>query len=455
MAKVLLIQPNLSITDRGQKRGNTPLSLIYLGTAIKKKHQVKIFDRNLNSKDATLINLLKEYSPEIVGITSMTSQMLLDIIHIGPLIKKHLPKVIIVVGGVHATVEPDSVLDEPYVDYVIRGEGEEAFLEFCSVFDKNPEKLGKLKNINKNPLRPLIDLNKLDPLDFSLVDLKSYSSVWISTSRGCPGNCSFCYNSKMWGKNGKPFARFLNTEKTIELFRDVIENHGITEFNIADDNFVTFKQRCLDVCKFLEERYEGKISFFSVMRADRVDDEILSAIKKAGCNTIEFGSESGSQRMLNFLNKQISIETQGKAIELCHKHGIFNWDSFMFGIPGETIEDLNLTKKFIKKYKPDKIMAYIFTAMPGSLIFEDLVKRGIIKKPKTLLDWAKYIKGFSFNQVKHNKSLIPDPVLEKTIRKFNKYRGYRTKIKKFFWWMKKGKVKYVFKKLKGELNRLF
>jgi radical SAM superfamily enzyme YgiQ (UPF0313 family) len=452
MAKILLIQPNLGLTGRGQRPCDPPLSLIYLGTAIKKKHQVKIFDRDLNPKDENLIRVLKEYSPEIIGITSMTSQMLFDIIHIGPIIRGHLPKAIVVVGGVHATVEPDSVLNEPYVDYIIRGEGEEAFLEFCDVFNRNPKKLGKLENVNKNPLRPLIDLNTLERPDFSLIDLKAYGPMWINTSRGCPGNCSFCYNSKMWGKNGRPCVRFFNTKKTIELFRDVIENQGRTEFNISDDNFVTFKQRCLEVCKFLEQKYAGKISFLCAMRADRVDDEILSAIKKAGCNSIVFGSESGSQKTLNFLNKQISVEAQGKAIELCHKHGIFSWDSLMFGIPGETMEDLNFTKKFVKKYNPDKIMVHIFTAMPGTAIFEDLVKKGVIKKPKTLLDWAKYIDGYSFHQLKHNRSMIPDSVLKRTVKEFTEYKEYRTKIKKFFWWVKKGKIKYVFKRLRSELN---
>jgi len=447
MAKILLIQPNINILGKeGLIQNAPPLSLIYLGTAVKKTHTVKILDRATNSKDEYLIKILEEYTPDIIGITSMTSQMLYDIIHIGPIIKKHLKKSIILIGGVHASVDPDSVLNEPYVDFVLRGEGEAAFLEFCDTFDKNPKNLSKLRNINKNPLRPLIDLNKWDNPDFSLVNLEDYGSMWISTSRGCPGNCSFCYNARMWGINGNPCVRFLNTEKTIALFRDIIENHHKTEFSIADDNFVTFKQRCLDVCKFLENRYKGKISFFMMARADRVDDEILAALKRAGCNTITFGSESGSQRVLDLLNKQISVETQGNSIALCHKHNIFAWDSFMLGIPGETREDLDKTLKFIRKYKPDTAMGYIFTPMPGNILFDKLVHSGEITPPKTLADWARWNDGY-YLKIKKNLSKIPNQEIIYAFRKLQKFRKYKTKLKKFFWRLKKGNFRFILSRL--------
>jgi radical SAM superfamily enzyme YgiQ (UPF0313 family) len=175
------------------------------------------------------------------------------------------------VGGVHPTIEPDSVLNEPYVDYIIRGEGEEPFLEFCDGFDKKSKNLGEIRNINKNPLRPLMDVNKLKFPDYSLVDLKDYGQIFISTSRGCPGACTFCYNVEMWGKGGHPCVRFFNTEKTKQLFTEAIEKYGIREFTIADENFTTFKKRCVEVCDFLYERYRGIIDFFVFARADFIE----------------------------------------------------------------------------------------------------------------------------------------------------------------------------------------
>ena len=113
MAKILLIQPHENIKKEVKDPLHTPLSLILLATAIKKQHEVKIYDRNINYDDKNILGLIKEYCPDIIGFTSMTSQMLFDIMYLGPIIKKVIPKIVIIVGGVHATVEPDSVLNEP------------------------------------------------------------------------------------------------------------------------------------------------------------------------------------------------------------------------------------------------------------------------------------------------------------------------------------------------------
>ena len=184
MAKVLLIQPHrdLKIIDSEEKYA-IPSSLLVVATAIKDKHSVKIYDRNVEIGDKRFFEFLKKDNPDIIGFTAMTSAMLLDIIHLGPLIKKENKKIIIVIGGVHPTIEPDSVLNEKYVDYIIRGEADEAFLEFCDIFDKNPKKLGTLKNINKNELRPLMNMDKLKFPDYSLINLKKYNQVFIMTTR--------------------------------------------------------------------------------------------------------------------------------------------------------------------------------------------------------------------------------------------------------------------------------
>lgn len=452
MAKVLLIQPHrdIRIIDSKEKYA-IPSTLIVVATAIKDKHPVKIYDRNVERKDEKFLESLREYDPDIVGFTAMTSAMLLDIIHLGPLIKKENKKIIIVVGGVHPTIEPDSVLNEDYVDYIIRGEGDEAFLEFCDTFDKNPKRLGRLKNVNKNELRPLMDMNKVKFPDYGLIDLKKYGQVFIMTSRGCPGDCTFCYNAKMWGKDGHSFVRMYDTEKTKKFLEEIIEKYNIKEFTIGDENFTTFKTRAIEICKFLKEKYDKKVNFFVFSRADFVNDEILQALKKAGCSGLQFGSESGSQRVLDFLNKKISVEVQGKAFELCRKNKIFSDASFMIGIPTETVEEVNMTEKFIKKSKPDIADVKIFNPMPGSLIFDDLVKQGLIKKPETLEQWANWTGNWSI--IKHNYSKIPDDLLWKIANRLWNYKYYSTRIRKALYWIKRGRLKNVIKKTRNLIIR--
>lgn len=444
MAKVLLVQPHRDIRLNSEEQYAIPSSLIVVATAIEDKHPVKIYDRNLEKDDGKFLEFLREYNPDIIGFTAMTSPMLFDVIHLGPLIKQEKQDSILVVGGVHPTIEPDSVLNEDYVDYIIRGEGDESFLEFCDVFDKNPEGLKDLKNVNKNPLRPLVDMNTLKFPDYSLIDLKKYGQVFLMTARGCPGDCTFCYNSKMWGKDGHPFVRMYDTDRTKQFLKEAIEKYYITDFTIGDENFTTFRKRAIEVCNFLEKNYKGRINFFVFSRADCLSDELLQALKRAGCSGIQLGSESGSQRVLDFLNKKISVEVQGKAFDLCRRNKIFSDASFMVGIPTETLEEAQITKEFIKKYKPDLADVKIFNPMPGSVIFDDLVKEGKIKKPETLEEWAEWSGNWSV--IKHNYSQIPDDALLKIAGSIWNYKYYRTRIKKALYWIKRGRLKNVFKR---------
>jgi anaerobic magnesium-protoporphyrin IX monomethyl ester cyclase len=448
MAKILLIQPNEDIRDRNRKTITfTPLSLIYLGTAIEDKHTIKIYDRNVNNNDQDFIKFLKEYNPQIVGLTSVVSTILFDVIHLGKLIKKILPESTIIVGGVHATIDPDSLLNEPYVDYVLRGEGEEAFLEFCNTFDKNPAKLKTLKNINKNPIRPFVDLNKLKLPNYNLLDLDKYQKFFVNLTRGCIANCSFCYNVQMWGKNCNPFVRAYSTENTIELMRRVVEEYKRKNFHIIDDNFLFFKSRCIEVCKFLEKY---KVGFYACSRADSINDEILIALKKAGCHTIAIGIESGSQKMLDLLNKKVTLEQNINAIKLCKKYEIKGDALFMIGLPTETVTELNETIKFIKKYDPDVANMHIYNPMPAKL-FDDLILKGRIKKPTTLEEWANH--GGLWVAFNNNVSEIPEKKLREAIKEIERFHFLRKKIKRTLFWIRKGEYDYVLRKMKEILNR--
>lgn len=438
MAKVLLIQPNSDIRDKRKKEPFTPLSLLYLATAIEDKHEVKIYDRNIYDSDKQFKAYLREYNPAIVGFTSMASSVLFDIMHLGKIIKKISSKTIIVVGGVHATCDPDSLLKEPYIDYVIRGEGEEAFLEFCNTWDKNRKELKKIRNVNKNPLRPFVDLNKLKIVNYDFLELKKYNEFYVSLSRGCIGNCTFCYNSEMWGNKGRPFIRSYSTEKAIELFRNIIEKHHRRMFHIVDDNFLFFKSRCIEICKFLEKY---KINFNLSGRVDNVDDEILIALKKAGCNYIAFGIESGSQRMLDFLRKGVSMKQNIRAVKLCKKHGMTCDANLIIGLPEENPEDLRKTVNFVKSYQPEVVNVHRYTPIPSNL-FNYCISKKLLQKPNTLEEWSK-CGDINNNQTKKNFSNIREEELKKAAREMEKFHFYRRRFKRFLFWIKKGELKHL------------
>jgi len=446
MAKVLLIQPH---QDRSEMEKEvitfTPLSLVYLGTAIEDKHQIKIYDRNIYNDDERFVKFLQHYKPDIIGITSVVSTMLFDVMHLGKLIKKIDQKITLIIGGVQATVDPDAVLNEPYVDYIMRGEGEEAFLEFCDTFDKDKKILGKLRNVNKNPLRPFIDMNKLKLPNYNLLELEKYEKFYVNLSRGCIANCKFCYNVQMWGNKGCSYVRSYSRDNIIKLFENVVEKYKRKVFWIVDDNFLLFKNICIEACNFLKKY---NVHFWAPARADCVNEEILIALKSAGCHTIAIGVESGSQRVLDFLNKNVTVEQNAKAIQLCKKHGVTTDALIMLGLPTETREELQETIDFVKKYKPDIASAHMYNPMPAEL-FDYCVEKGLVTKPITLEEWANFGGLFRSN---HNVSDASNEDIQRAVEELEDFEVFQKKIKRLLFWVKAGQIKYALRTVKRNIS---
>lgn len=440
MAKVLLVQPNADLKKvYGRATPFTPLSLIYLGTAIEDTHKVNIYDRNMYPEDKDFIKKVKDYSPDIIGFNSAAGTILHDIIHLGKLIKKRFPKIIVMVGGVQAHFDPDCMLAEPYIDYVMRGEGEEAFLEFCNTFDKDKSKLKDLKNINNNPLRPFVDMNTLKLPNYNLVEVDKYEKFFVNLSRGCVGNCQYCYNVQMWGKKKRPFVRAFNTERSLELFKMIVEKYKRKVFFIIDDNFIFFKSRCIEICNFLKGH---DCHFYVSSRADCVNKEVLVALRDAGCHTISMGIESGNQRVLDFICKETTVEQNIKSIQLCKEYGVGCNANVVIGFPTETIEEMNDTINLVKEYKPDTVSAHIYNPYP-SFLMEYCIDKKLMKRPKTLEDWANF--GNMFRTSKENVSIIPSELLEKTCQDLEHFNFLEKKWNRFKYWFGAGEYKYIFK----------
>jgi len=436
MAKVLFIQPNYGTTQFK----NIPIAQVTLGTIlINEGNEIKILDRNIDFRDSTLKAILKEFKPDIVGMTSITGPMLIDIANIAKVVKDNSNSLVIV-GGIHATLDPLCFLNLKTVDYVVRGEGEIVMIEMCKLIDKGKRDFSKLNNVNFNKSNPPIDINKFPVPDYNLVDVKKYPLIMFITSRGCPwGNCTFCYNARPgYAKNP---LRMYNTENTLKMILPIIEKYNIKEFEIGDDNFGVPNKRTFEVCKALEKY---KVAFHIFQRTDLVREDLMIALKKAGCWSMQFGFESGSQRILDLLKKGATIEQSINAIKMAKKHGIFIDGSFMVGIPGETMEDINKTIDFIKKYKPDSVDAKILIPYPGTEIYYDCIKNGKITAPKNLKEWSSF---FSKKEGSINVSDIPTKTLLETIARLNK-KDPLVYFKKFKKLVFSGHANYIKLKLK-------
>jgi radical SAM superfamily enzyme YgiQ (UPF0313 family) len=441
MAKVLLIQANYDIDSNGEVPW-MPIALVEIATFINENGQeAKILDRNIYPDNNKLLSILKDFNPDIVGMTCYTSQIIKDVKQIARLTKEN-SKALVIVGGIHATLEPKSLLDFGYIDYIVRGEGEYPLLEICQLIDKskaNKANILKIENVNYNKLRPLINLRDMPIPNYDLLEVKKYPFASFYTSRGCPGKCTFCYNQSKT-------LRIYDTKKTIAMITGVIEKYKIKEFNILDDNFANQSMRTTEICDALS-KYNS--IFHCFLRTDQVTDKVMSELKKAGCWIIQFGFESGSQRILDFLNKGTTVQQNELAIKQCKKYGIFVDGSFMIGLPTENNTELNETISFIKKNKPDISNIKIYKPYPSTELYNYCVKNKLIQVPSDLDEWKDFCELKEGNV---NVSNIPTEVLIKTLKDFDRTRSSSIAIRKSLFLLKSGHINYLLFKARNILT---
>jgi len=398
MNKIALINPGKNKAYGLQE----PISLAIIAAYLEKNGvEVTIIDE-LAGGDVN--KELDKFKPDIAGITS-TTPLAEDAYRIAALCRKK--GISTIMGGPHASSIPKDALR--HVNAIIIGEGEYAML--------NIAKNGVTSKIIKGNY--VKDLDTLPFPAYHLLNMKHYMSTKdriqesylqfvglhkkvasIITSRGCPYDCTFCHNS--W--KGLPF-RFNSPEYVIDLIKNLIKNYEIDNLWFFDDNLFANKPRLKKIFKLLKEN-KINLPWAGNARVDNVDEEILMAAKGAGCKQVTFGFESGSQRILDILNKKTTVEQNSKAIRLCGELGLLANGTFMIGNPTETVKDIRMTQDFIRKHKIYGCGVLITTPYPKTKLWDWCEKKG--KIPKNF-KWSDY----DYRKIPINVSDIPPKKLKK------------------------------------------
>ena len=382
-----------------------PLGLLSISRYLVDRYKVKIIDQRID-KDWKR-QLLKELnkSPLCLATTSTTTSEIMYALEVSRFTKR-ISDIPVILGGEvtiprgrlcswlwHPSLLPKQTLENPNVDIVIKGEGEITFFELIKRLEKNKD-IKEVRgicfkdrgNIKINPNRPLLDLNKLPDIPYYLIDVKRYNrqfkgSLPLETSRGCINNCSFCINSN------QPY-RYLKTEKMIEQIRYLIKNYDIKHIFFSDDNFFLNYKR---IKKFMRILIKDKIDITWSANGgiNSISHYDLKLLQKSGCNKIFVGAESGSQRILNFINKNIKVNRIRDAYKKFLNSNICLSINFMMGFPNETEEDLKKTINlmFSLLNKNTEIFLSIYKPCPNTPLYSHSVKKGL-KIPKSLIDWA-------------------------------------------------------------------
>ncbi len=371
-----------------------PTELLYIAATLRKNNKkVRVIDGALATSIKEVVNQIKDpkYFILMVGIFSYK----IDSKFIN-ILKQKFPKIPVIVFGQGA-----SFITEDYLriaDYAIYGEPEKPILELITSKKKKIDAISYNKTINKKP-----NLTKnLDEIPYparDLIDnsiyrhalLRPYAMVY--SSRGCPYQCIFCTS-----KGYSPIYRVRSVKNVMGELKELYYKYKVKSFGFMDDTFTIHKKRVIEICKgILKERL--KMKWIALGRVDKVDEEMLYWMKKAGCKIIMYGIESFDQKVLEHMKKNIKVEQIEHAIDITKKMGIETHGFFIFGSPLDTEETIRETIKRAKKLKLDYASFNIFVPYPGTTSYKMLEEKNLVNTK----DWSKYDQSLNELVFRHPK----------------------------------------------------
>lgn len=383
---------------------NTPTGTLYVATVLKEKgYNVKFIDclieanyraKIMNELDGTLC----------VGAYCMS----IHIKHLVPLlqeIKDAQPDIKVVLGGPHPTLFPEQTADDELVDFVVRGEGEETMLELVEVLERGETDFSHIKGICykqdgkviSTANREFLDMDSLPFVDWSLmspVALDSMKSLIgrVQTSRGCPFKCAFCIN--VVTNNQK--MRYRSPAKVVDEIEHLVKDFGVKRIGIRDEIFLVNRRQAREITEEIIRR-GIKITWIAnphirYLRKTWIDDEFLDLLVRAGCDKLQGGGESGSQRILDMLHKTITPDDILNFVKRAKQHGITPLVSFLTGVPGETEEEQLETLRLIWKILEIAPETFIngpamYRPYPGGELYDKCVREYGLRMSKTLRGW--------------------------------------------------------------------
>jgi radical SAM superfamily enzyme YgiQ (UPF0313 family) len=371
-----------------------PLGLLYLaGTLRKAGYSVDIYDGMFQDGPAHFERALDRLEPAIVGL-SVLSTVRESALGLAAL--AHARGCLVVMGGADPTARPESYLDyrkddEPVVDWVVVGEGEETILELMPILLSQPGALpldqvrglayrDAEAQVVRTPVRPL--RQDVDEIPFparDMLDLEAYRRAWtgrhgfwslsVITSRGCPYTCAWCQK----GVFGKSF-RARSPESVAQEIGEIKAAYHPDQLRIVDD-VTGINRRWVKAWRDALLERDAVIPFECLSRVDLVDRELLTWLQEAGCVRISFGAESGSQQVLDAMSKGIKVADIHQAAQLCHELGIEVYFYIMVGYPGETWADIQATASLLRETVPDEFSSTIAYPLPGTPFYDSVRHR--------------------------------------------------------------------------------
>lgn len=386
-----IIPPATGILDRPS---SPHLGVAYLAAVAREEgHEVRVVDMRFGYSKEEVIGRVKDFSTDVVCLTSTTMGYEFVYSLIDEL-KKH--NSFVMVGGPHSSAIKKDILEESKADVAIKGEGEETLKELLINLSKKNHDFSKIRGVIwrdngqvvENPEREFFhELDKLPFPAYDLFELERYmdKKIPIATSRGCPYYCTFCTIFLTMGRRFRARSAG-NIVDELEYW----ENKGYRYFGFNDDNFSSDMKRAEEICdEIIKRNLKIKWELRNGVRIDRVDEPLLRKMKRAGCFYLAFGVESADQDVLNKMKKGLNIKRVKRAIMLAERVGIKKGAFFIIGLPGDNFKKFKKSLKFATSLPLDEVRFYSAVPYPGTELFSWVKENArFIRPPEEYLDSA-------------------------------------------------------------------
>ena len=428
--RIVFVHPNYH-SGGAEIAGNWPPAWVaYLAGALKSAgfDDVHFIDAMTNNiSDDSLHQQLADLQPDVVGTTAITPSIYVaeEVLKIA---QSAAPNALRVLGGVHATFMYRQVLSEaPWIDVIVRGEGEEILTALMRAvqageWPKNRRKIKGLAYIEggeivATPAAPTVkELDAITP-DWSLLEWEKYIYVPLnrrvaipSMARGCPFTCSFCSQWKFWRD-----YRVRDPKKVVDEIEDLVENHGVGFFILADEEPTINRRKFIEFCneliaRNLPDRVQWGINtrVTDIMR----DKELLGLYRKAGLVHVSLGTEAAAQMKLDQFNKETTVAQNKEAIRLLREADIFTEAQFIVGLDNETPETLEETYRMAWDWQPDLANWSMYTPWPFTPLFQEL------RDQVEVFDYSKY--NF-VTPIMKPKSMTRGALLEGVLKNYRRF----------------------------------
>lgn len=413
MKRVLLISPPGTVYGTGILRPIIPLGLMYLASYVREKigEEVKILDaltegiervvkhrggRRYGMSEAAIGKVIREYKPDVVGVSNMYTAYEADVVEICRLVKKINSDILTVVGGAHVSINPKAMTQKKDIDVAVYGEGEITFGEIVA-----GKSLGVIKGIVYKEGRKLVmnqrrePVANLDDLPFpawDMIEAEKYCvgnvfhmrepAFQIVSSRGCPNHCLYCSIHSLWEHRW----RGRSAKNVVDELEFLNQNFGAREFSFQDDSMSVDKERMRKICEEIIKRgLDVKWTTPNGIAHWTLDKKIIKRMKQAGCYRITFGIESGDVETRRWVGKPFDLDQATELIKYANSLGMWTLTTNILGFPYDTREKMMATLDYAIKSEVDLAFFFILGPRPGTPIYEIFKREGWLMKDKRML----------------------------------------------------------------------